>query len=156
MRDDAAATGRGAGRDAGEAAGRDRADRRDRERERPPLAEWVTGGLGLLLALGAVGTILYEGLFVAGTPPELEVAVERVRRVGNGWLVEFEATNRGGSTAAQVKVEGRLMRGAEEVEAAEAVLDYVPAGSERKGGLFFGQDPGALALDLRAVGYSDP
>jgi uncharacterized protein (TIGR02588 family) len=156
MGDDATATGNPASRDARRALGRDRADRRGGERERPPLAEWITGGLGLLLALGTVGTILYEGLFVAGAPPELEVAVERVQRIGNGWLVEFEATNRGGSTAAQVKVEGRLMRGQEEVEAAEAVLDYVPANSERKGGLFFDQDPGALALDLRAVGYSDP
>jgi uncharacterized protein (TIGR02588 family) len=132
------------------------AARREAEREETPLAEWITGGLGLLLALGTVGVILYEGLSVAGRPPDVGVAIDRVERIGNGWVVEFTAANEGGSTAAQVKIEGTLRRDAEEVERAEAVLDFVPAGSERKGGLFFRADPGPLTIDLRATGYAEP
>ena len=38
----------------------------------------------------------------------------------------------------------------------EAVLDYVPAGSDREGGLWFSRDPRAGQLTLRAKGYADP
>lgn len=135
---------------------RDRAPSDDDADDPIPLMEWIVGAIGLALAVAMIGIILYEGLFVAGRPPDLAVTVERVQPVGAGWLVSFSTRNQGGSTAAQVRVEGRLTRGDAEPEVAEATLDYVPAGSERKGGLFFRSDPTVGRLELHASGYADP
>ena len=35
-------------------------------------------------------------------------------------------------------------------------LDYLPQDSERRGGLFFTEDPAAYELVLRAQGYAEP
>jgi uncharacterized protein (TIGR02588 family) len=60
------------------------------------------------------------------------------------------------STAAVVEVEGVLSRDGREVATSSMTLDYVPGHSERQGGLFFAQDPGAYDLELRALGYAEP
>lgn len=118
--------------------------------------EWVVAAASALLVLGAVGYLLYEALAEPLTPPAVEVTVEAVRAVGDGYLVEFEAQNRGRTTAAGLVVEGTLRRGAETVETASVTLDYVPAEGSRRGGLYFTEDPRAYALALRPTGYSRP
>jgi len=149
---------------AGQAAARDRRDGKRREGDGPggraaaatPVAEWIASGVGLALFLAALGTALYNGLFVAGSPPDVRVEARETLALGEGWLVRVRAVNRGGDTAAAVRVTGRLLRGSETVEAGTVVMDFVPAGSEREGGLFFRTDPRGLALDLRAEGYAEP
>ena len=118
--------------------------------------EWVVAAASALLVLGAVGYLLYEALAEPPTPPAVEVTVEAVRAVGDGYLVEFEAQNRGRTTAAGLVVEGTLRRGAETVETASVTLDYVPAEGSRRGGLYFTEDPRAYALALRPTGYGRP
>lgn len=123
---------------------------------RIPVAEWLTGGLGMVLAVAAVAILSYEAFFVSGPPPDIDVSVESVGPVHGGWLVEIVAGNIGGSTAAEVRIEGRLTLDGREVEKAETVLDYVPVGSRRHAGLYFTRDPAAFDIDLRATGYADP
>lgn len=117
---------------------------------------WVSSGLGLLLFLGSVGVLGYEGITRGSGPPVIAVVVEGVVPAGPRWLAHILVTNDGGKTGAKVQVEGQLMADGEAVETSVAEFDYVPAGSEQKGGLFFDRDPRAHALRLRVLGYVEP
>ncbi len=52
-----------------------------------------------------------------------------------------------------MKIVGRL-RLAEGEQTSEVTLDYVPATSHRRGGLFFTEDPRRYPLSIREEGYS--
>ena len=118
--------------------------------------EWVAAAASAALVLLMIGFMLYEAAAKPDTPPQVEVRAGPVVRAGEGWRVEFVASNRGFRAAAGVKVEGELKRGEESVETAEATLDYVPGESQRNGGLYFSHDPGQHRLELRAHGYQEP
>lgn len=118
--------------------------------------EWGVAAVSALVVLAVVGFLLAEGLGEPPTPPEVHVTATAVRPLAIGHLVEFEAANRGGTTAARVEVEGTLRRGGATVETASATLDYVPEDGSRRGGLYFSADPRAHALELRATGYARP
>jgi uncharacterized protein (TIGR02588 family) len=118
--------------------------------------EWVAAAVSTLLVLAVVGYLLYDAVARPRTPPAVTVHAEGVLRAGGLWLVEFRARNHGHTTAAVVKVEGELREGERTVESSEAVLDYVPGESVRRGGLFFRADPRAYRLELRALGYQEP
>lgn len=118
--------------------------------------EWALAALSALLVLAVLGHLLYEALAEPATPPEVRVTAEAVRPSGRGYLVEFEAQNRGQTTAAGLGVEGTLTRGATTVETRSTTVDYLPAESSRKGGLYFTEDPGDYELELRATGYDRP
>ncbi|HEY0833379.1 MAG TPA: hypothetical protein VGE72_05660 [Azospirillum sp.] len=117
---------------------------------------WITSGIGALLFLGAVGILGYEGLFRNGGNPVFVLSVEKVTHDGQRWHAGIRAENTGGATGAGVRVVGQLMSGSAVVETAEAEFDYVPAGSTRRGGLYFDRDPAAHELRLRVQGYSEP
>lgn len=119
--------------------------------------EWGIAALGLALVVGMLVFLGHEALAGDSSPPALDVKVESVSPSGDGYLVRFKASNKGGSTAAQVRVVGVLgPAGGAPLEASEVVLDYVPAASERGGGLFFSHDPKVYPLKLRAQGYQEP
>jgi uncharacterized protein (TIGR02588 family) len=118
--------------------------------------EWVAAAVSTLLVLAVVGYLLYDAVARPRTPPALTVRADTVLKADGLWLVRFRAENRGHETAAGVKVQGELMEGERMVEASEAVLDYVPGESVRRGGLFFRADPRAYRLELRAHGYQEP
>ncbi|MBK3737132.1 hypothetical protein GAY29_29525 [Azospirillum brasilense] len=110
----------------------------------------------MLLSLGSSGVLGYEGATRGGGPPVTPAVVEAVVPAGPRWLAHIQVTNDGGKTGAKVQVEGQLMAGDEALETATAEFDYVPAGSEQKGGLFFDRDPRAHTLRLRVLGYVEP
>lgn len=118
--------------------------------------EWVAAAASALLVLAVVGYLLYDAVARPRTPPAITVQADTVLKAGGLWLVRFQARNAGHETAAAVKVEGELMEGDRAVEASEAMLDYVPGESVRRGGLFFRADPRAYRLELRAHGYQEP
>ncbi|WP_188261541.1 hypothetical protein [Azospirillum tabaci] len=117
---------------------------------------WISSGLGLLLFLGSVGVLGYEGITRGNGPPVITAMVEEVVPAGPRWLAHIRVTNDGGKTGAKVQVEGQLMAGDEALETSVAEFDYVPAGSEQKGGLFFDRDPRAHDVRLRVLGYVEP
>jgi uncharacterized protein (TIGR02588 family) len=121
-----------------------------------PLLEWLVGILGLVLVAGSIGFLLYQAFSGASTPPDITVELDAITPLSNGYLVTFRAINQGQATAKGVIVEGQLTAENGEVETSEASLDYVPAGSEREGGLFFTQDPRQFELQLRSLGYERP
>jgi uncharacterized protein (TIGR02588 family) len=118
--------------------------------------EWFVALVGLAITLGTIGFVLWEAAFGDDGPPDVVVTVDSIREVQAGYLVSFQAENRGGQTAEGVDVEGVLERDGEEVEIAATTLDYVPAGSARRGGLFFERNPDAYVLSLVAKGYEQP
>lgn len=122
----------------------------------PSPLEWALAAASALLVLGVVGFLLYEALAEPLTPPEVAVAVEAIRPLQSGYLVEFRAENRGQTTAAGLHIEGTLKRGSATVETASTTLDYVPAEAGRRGGLYFTVDPRAYELSVRPTGYGRP
>lgn len=116
---------------------------------RPPVLEWIMGGLGLLLTLAVLAIILREGLS-AGGPPVIEPALQAVHGDPGRWRAEIEVRNTGPTTAAAVEIEGVLGD-----ETAAATLDYVPAGGRETITLGFTADPRA-GLELHARGWTEP
>jgi uncharacterized protein (TIGR02588 family) len=121
----------------------------------PPL-EWVMAAIGFTLVASTIAFIAHDALTDAGAPPEITVRSDSISPLEHGYLVTLSASNRGDRTAAAVKVEGELRKGAVTVEKREMSFQYVPARSERKGGLFFTHDPRALELVITAHGYERP
>jgi uncharacterized protein (TIGR02588 family) len=117
--------------------------------------EWVAGAIGLVLVLAAVG-FMARAASQPATPPRLVIAADSVTASGDGYLVHFTARNEGRATAASVTVEGELRAAAGAAVRSTTTLDFVPAGSMRRGGLYFASDPRLGALELRAGGYAEP
>jgi uncharacterized protein (TIGR02588 family) len=136
-------------------SGNGRETEQQNESEIPPL-EWAIACVGLALVVGALGLLLHKAIWGEASPPEVTVRVVSVVPVQNGYLVRFHAVNQGGSTAEGVTIEGELRRGLERVETSQTTLDYLPARSERRGGLFFSHDPRQFDFQLRAFGYEEP
>ena len=113
--------------------------------------EWIAAGLGLLLILGVAAVIARDAFNgSADMAPDVEVVVRGQQRVGDRWLVRFDAQNRSPVTAAQVTIEGTLPGG----ETSTATIDYIPGRSTRGGGLVFSTQP--RDVRLRPLGFQDP
>lgn len=121
----------------------------------PPL-EWAVALVGLLFVLSVIGYLLYQAAIGDESPPDLTLTVSDITASAGGYVVEFNVFNRGGSTAAALVIEGELRNGGEIVEAGQVEIDYVPADSERRAGLFFSENPEAYELVLRPVGFQEP
>ena len=122
-----------------------------------PLLEWVAAAIGLLLTLGIIGFIGWQAITGPDeAPPQISVEAGPLTPYGAGYVVEFIARNRSSTTASAVEIEGKLMDGSTEKATSSATLSYVPGHSERRGGLFFSEDPRRYRLELRPLGYSRP
>lgn len=122
----------------------------------PPLWERIIAFFGLLFVLSSLGFLLYEGLWGDHSPPDVIVEPKAIIDSGQDYLVRFKARNTGGKTAAEVKITGKLSRDGEQIEQTEATFDYIPAGSEQSGGLYFTNDPRGSTLELSVSGYRVP
>ncbi|MCG5239513.1 hypothetical protein [Azospirillum doebereinerae] len=116
----------------------------------------IASAVGLVLFLGSVGVLGYDGLFRSGGDPVIALAVEGVRHDGNRWHARIRVENTGEGTAARVRVVGELMSGDSVLETAEADFDYLPAGSTQRGGLYFDRNAETNPVRLRVLGYAVP
>lgn len=123
--------------------------------ETPPL-EWAIACVGLVLVVTALGLLVYKAIWGEASPPQITVRVISIVPMQNGYLVQFDAINHGGSTAEGVVIGGELRRGAEQVESSHTTVDYLPSNSKKSGGLFFVQDPRQFDFQARALGYEEP
>ena len=123
----------------------------------PPPSRWefAVGALGALLVIATVAFLAWQAATDDGSPPDIVVRVDSISPATDGWRVELTARNLGGTTAAQVLVEGELRAPGAEPEKGEVMIDYIPGRSERRAGLLFRGDP-RRGLDLRARGYDLP
>lgn len=116
-----------------------------------PVLEWIAAAVGLVLIL-SVGAVIGQEAFRTqeSALPAIEVRPLRVVQGPAGFVLEFEAVNLSGGTAAAVTIEGKAGD-----ETSIATIDYVPGHGSVKGGLFFGEDPRSGA-ELRATGFQTP
>ena len=121
----------------------------------PPL-EWAAATIGLALVCGVLGVMVWLGVTRGETPAEVSVRVETVTPAAGGYVVTIRAVNTGGTTAADVTVEGELRGGGGVAETSTMSFKYLAPHSERRGGLFFEKDPRQFKLELRAKGYEAP
>jgi uncharacterized protein (TIGR02588 family) len=131
-------------------------DQRSGANDMPPMWEWVVALFGVVLVLGSIGFMAYQVVAGDDSPPDVLIRTDTILPVETGYLVQIRAVNQGGSTAAELRIEGTLRGERGRVETSEIVIDYIPAHSHRKGGLFFTQDPRQFTLQLRAKGYAEP
>ena len=111
-----------------------------------PAWEWAVAGLGLLIALGAIGFFALRAL-QPEDPPRFELTVDSIL----GTAANITVRNAGDITAAQVVVEGV----AAGQPPAEMIFDFVPARSIRSGVLIFESAPTG-GIRLRARSYLMP
>jgi uncharacterized protein (TIGR02588 family) len=123
---------------------------------RTPLLEWIMAAVGFALVSATIGFIAYDALTDRGAPPDIHARAGHVVPLGTRYLVTISAMNRGDRTAADVKIEAELKKGDLTVEKTEASFQYLPARSEREGGVYFMHDPRSLQLVLTPRAYQKP
>ena len=122
-----------------------------------PLLEWIAGSLGLMLLIGMLSIIGYDALSGASRAPAVVVVkTGKVARAGDGFVVEFVATNLSGGTAAALAIEGQLIENDQVLETSSATIDYLPGHGSAEGGLFFQHAPEGGIIRARALGYQNP
>ena len=109
-----------------------------------------------LLILGAAGVLAWDLAQRDGGPPVVAVTLGEGRPLGGEWAVPVRAVNRGGTTAADVRIEVRLGDGPD-APTAELDLPFLPRGSERHGWVTFDQPPAPrVTPGARVLGYGEP
>jgi uncharacterized protein (TIGR02588 family) len=121
-----------------------------------PFLEWLVAAIGLILVIGALGFTIYQAATGGKKPPILKVKSTNIEKTDAGYLVKFEVENTGDETAADVVIQGKLTKAAEEIETSSATLDYAPSHSKRGGGLYFKNDPQSADFEILAKSYQEP
>jgi uncharacterized protein (TIGR02588 family) len=120
-----------------------------------PRAEWIAAAIGFVLVAATVLFLAYQAVAGGSGPPSIAIRVAHQQPDRDGYVVVFDVLNSGGTTAADLEIEGSLTSG-DATEVNGLTLPYVPPGSERRAGLFFRGDPSRGRLELRAKGYREP
>lgn len=128
-----------------------------RSSEGKPLIEWLAALVGLVLTLALLGFVGWQAISAPERmPPSITAKASEVTLTRGGFVVQIVVKNASPQTAARVEVEGTLTRDGSAAAKSSATFDYIPGNSERKGGLFFSQDPRSGELDIRTLGYAQP
>jgi uncharacterized protein (TIGR02588 family) len=126
-----------------------------RPRDTPRL-EWLLGVVGLALLVAGVGYLAWQGLTSSSKPGALVVTVLDIHSVGDAHVVKFSVRNEGSENLSQLHLSARLSDGNREIEAAQAFIDYLPARSEQRGGVYLRNDPRRYTLRIDPAGYMEP
>lgn len=135
-------------------------DRPRQEQATAPFWEKFVGAVGLVLVLMILGFLTVQALGPKD-PPDIAVEAGEIGRLGQGFLVQMRATNRGDLAAAEVVIHVTLhaadaQPGDPPVESRDVTFDFVPAGSSRSGGVVFTHDPAEHLLDFQVQSFIDP
>lgn len=126
-----------------------------RPRDTPRL-EWLLGMLGLALLVASVGYLAYQGIANPAEPGAVVVTVLDVHSIGDAHIVKFRVRNEGNENLSQLHLIVRLSDGDREIESAPALIDYLPARSEHRGGVYLRNDPHRYTLRIDPAGYMEP
>lgn len=125
------------------------------EAKNPHWVEWLTGLVSGAIVLAVIGWIAKDAVGDQDTSPDLAATVLMTEQRSNGFQVAFEVSNGASATASQVTVDGEILDGANVVEQASTVLDYVPGKSKARAGLIFKNDPTGRIV-LRVSAFNEP
>jgi uncharacterized protein (TIGR02588 family) len=112
--------------------------------------------LGLALLVAAVCYLTYQGLTHPSKPGAVVVTVLDIHPVGDAHVVKFSVRNEGSENLSQLHLTARLSDGDKEIESAQAFIDYLPARSEQRGGVYLRHDPRRFTLRIDPAGYMEP
>jgi uncharacterized protein (TIGR02588 family) len=118
--------------------------------------EWVVFGVGLLLVLGTLGYLAYEGATMGDAPPSIEVRLGTPEQSTHNYIVPVTVINHGDRTAEGVTVEVSMKSGNNEEERGEIVIAFLPRKARREGWVTFRQNPSGAELKARVLGYENP
>lgn len=121
-----------------------------------PRLEWILGTLGLALLVAAVSYLTYQGLRNPSKPGAVVVTVLDIQPVGEAHVVKFSVRNEGRENLSHLHLTARLSNGDREIESADAFIDYLPARSEQRGGVYLKNDPREHTLRIDPAGYMEP
>jgi uncharacterized protein (TIGR02588 family) len=127
-----------------------------KQHETTPLLEWILGGLGVALFAWAVGFLVLEGWRGHDRPGGVEIRVEEIVPTDDAYIVRYEAQNEGTQTLVDVHISAVVLDATSEIERAEAVIDFLPGQSLRRGGFYLREDPRKYQLEIRVEGYQEP
>ena len=116
--------------------------------------EWCVFGVGLVLVLGTLGFLVYDGAKTGDAPARIEIELKEPSAAGQGFQVPVVVSNRGDVTAGDVHIEVTLEGG--EAERSEFRIAFLPRRSTREGVVTFHTDPRAGRLRARVLGYEKP
>ncbi|WP_137134735.1 hypothetical protein [Rhizobium sp. FKY42] len=122
----------------------------------PHWIEWLTGIVSTVLVLALLSWIGREALVADSKPPNLTVKILRIEQAGALYRVDIELENSGPSTAAAVRVVGKVTPQSVLSETAEVTFDFAPAESRTKGALYFRTDPRSNPIELTPSGFTEP
>jgi uncharacterized protein (TIGR02588 family) len=121
-----------------------------------PRLEWLLGMVGLALLIAAVGYLTYLGITDPSKPGAVVITVLDVHSVDGAHVVKFSVRNDGSENLSHLHLTARLNDGDKEIESAQAFIDYLPAHSEQRGGVYLRHDPHRHTLRIDPAGYMEP
>ena len=117
--------------------------------------ERLVSGVSLLLLLGAIGYLVWEGMRPA-QPPSFAAEVREIRETTAGFDVRLVVRNDGSESVQNLTVRARVDDAGEILAEAETTLDWLPASSSRQAAVILPIDPRAHTLEVVFVGYELP
>ncbi len=119
--------------------------------------EWIVFGISVVLVMGLVVYLLWNGFNDDTSPPNIVVELGEVSQQGDRYSIPIKLSNTGGQTAKAVTVEVTLMQGEQELETAQLDVDFVPRDSYRHGWVTFTENPAdADEIETHVLGYEVP
>ena len=100
--------------------------------------------------------MLYKDINQDPGPPDIKIEQKGIVTQSKSYLVQISITNKGSSAASQLVVEGALLDHGQTIETSTITIEYAPAESTARAGLWFSRDPRAYQLRIRSVGYEEP
>lgn len=128
----------------------------DPERTVPAM---VTFGISLAIVLGLVVLVSYQYLSRGSDPAIVEVTpqLDAVQRAGDAYYLPVEIKNRGGRTAADLRVQVTLRSDqGQQAEPAELLILFLPAGGTARGTVVFHEQPSQERLRAAVVSFLEP
>lgn len=121
-----------------------------------PLWEKMVGVIGFILLCIAIAVLVRNAISGDNSPPVILFENIQVTAEATGFRVDLDVVNAGGTSVADLGIEGHVTRSDGSLEVADVTFDYLPAHSRRTGGLFFASDPQHGALEIRAKSFNKP
>ena len=119
--------------------------------------EWTVFAVGLVLVASALSYLVYDGATMGSEPPSLEVRLGTPEQRPYNFIVPVTVTNHGDETAEGITVEVSMEdAGGGEPASGELTIAFLPRRATREGFVTFDQDPRAVQLKARVLGYEKP
>lgn len=119
--------------------------------------EWTVFAISLVLVLGTLGYLVYDGATLGQAPPKIEFQLGQPQPQLDHFVIAVSAINHGDETAQAVHIEVTLESSGQEQESAEFDLAFLPRHSTRQGWVTFQTDPRTVEkIQARVLGFEKP